>query len=218
MFRDDVGVEADAAIGGLFPVDALDFGAQTGEFVLERFEGEHVVDHRGGLAADALAGNDQGDAGRVDQHQRGRDPTTDLADRQVIDLVAGQELGRFLRAQHEFGHVVGFELLMLQAADVVVTVEAVHLAAEVTQAEFAVAGRPLFDEVGDDVAQFGVFIVQALEGDEPAQQRAGLAALDARGEQEEDAVKVVLLRHDAVLAQVFGEQDGRERRAPDTGR
>ncbi len=45
--------------------------------------------------------------------------------------------------------------------------------------------------------------MQALEGDEAGDERTRLAGLDAGGEEEEQRVEVVLLRHDAVLAQIL---------------
>ena len=49
-----------------------------------------------------------------------------------------------------------------------------------------------------------------LKATSAADQRTGLARLDAGREQEEQRVEVVLLRHDAVLAQILGDHRGRD--------
>ena len=45
--------------------------------------------------------------------------------------------------------------------------------------------------------------MQPLEGDQRADQRARLAGLDARRQEKQQRVEIVLLRHDAVLAQIL---------------
>ena len=88
-----------------------------------------------------------------------------------------------------------------------------HLAAEIAQAQPGVAGRPLADEFGDRVFQPCIIVMQALEGDERAQQGAGLARLDAGRQQEQERIQIVFLRDDAVFAQILRD-DGRRNAVP----
>ena len=76
-----------------------------------------------------------------------------------------------------------------------------HVGAEVAQPAAAIALRPAADEFRDDVVEQHIVVVMALEGDQRRDQRARLARFDAGGEQKQQRVEVVLLRHDAVLAQ-----------------
>ena len=100
------------------------------------------------------------------------------------------------------------ELRLLQAADVVLAEEGVHLRAEVPQTLAAVTRRPLGDELGHRVVQERVVVVQPLEGDQRRDQSSGLARFNARGQQEEQRIEVVLLGDHAVLAQVLRHHRG----------
>ena len=108
--------------------------------------------------------------------------------------------------------MLGRELRALQRADGAVAEEGVHLGAEVAQPQAGIARRAAgATNSGITSSSAGIVVVQPLEGDQRAQQRAGLARFDAGRQQEQQRIEVVLLRHDPVLAQILG--DHRRRNA-----
>ena len=73
----------------------------------------------------------------------------------------------------------------LENADAGVAEEAVHIGAEIAQPHAGITSRPALAEFGDHLFQERVVVVQFLEGDQPADQGAGLAGFDAGREQEQ---------------------------------
>ena len=106
--------------------------------------------------------------------------------------------------------MLGHELPRLERADIGGAEEAVHLAAEIAQPHPGIARLPPLIEFRDRVGEQRIVVVQPLEGDEAGDQRAGLARLDARREQEEQGVEVVLFGDDAVFAQILRDDRGRD--------
>ena len=106
-------MEADGAVGLFLAVDALDLRAEAGELVFGGLEGEEVVDHRLGFAADAFARDHHGDSRGVDEHEGRGDAALDAVDRQEVDLVADEEAAGVVRGHGKVREVVGLELLTL---------------------------------------------------------------------------------------------------------
>ena len=90
-------MEADRAVGGGFPVNALNFAIEAGEPVGGFLEHDQVIEHRPGTVVIAFARHDNADAWRIDQRQRGGDAVFNLVDRQIIDFVTDKALGGRLR-------------------------------------------------------------------------------------------------------------------------
>ena len=124
-----------------------------------------------------------------------------LVDRQVVDLVAGELPHRLVRRMTMSGQMLGRELRPLQGADVGFAVELVHLGAEVAQPPAAIARGAAADEFRNGLVEQRIVVIAPLERDQRGEQRPGLARFDAGRQQEEQRVEIVLLRHDAVLAQ-----------------
>src|SRR5688572_30339442 len=101
-----VRVELDAAVH-LLLVDALHFVVEAREAVERFLEGAEVVEHRLGLRVPALARNDDADAGRIDQRERGGDAIRDFAERHVVQLVRDQLLISVLRCECELREAAG---------------------------------------------------------------------------------------------------------------
>ena len=75
-------------------------------------------------------------------------------------------------------------MLSLQRADVGRAKESMHLSAKIAQPHTGIARRPSPAEIRNGLFQRRIFIVQFLEGEEAADQRAGLAGFDAGRQQE----------------------------------
>ena len=86
-----------------------------------------------------------------------------------------------------------------------------HVGAKIAQAHAAIARRTPRDEFRHDVVEQRIVVVQALEGDKRADERPRLAGFDARRQQEQQRIEIVLFRHDAIFAQIL--RDDRRRNA-----
>ena len=99
----------------------------------------------------------------------------------------------------------GRKLRALQGADTAGAIEGVHLVAQIAQADARVSLRPSANEFRDHILKRQIVVIPPLEGHERAEQRPGLTGLNPRGEQEQERVQIVLLRHDAVFAQILSD-------------
>ena len=86
-----------------------------------------------------------------------------------------------------------------------VAIEVVHLVADLPQRVAGVALAVRGAERRQHLAERRVAIPEILELDQLGDERVELALVLGRRHQEEDAVEIALLRHDALLAEVVGD-------------
>ena len=125
-----------------------------------------------------------------------------LVERHVVDFVRDQRLVGVLRRHRELRKAARAEAQLLQLLDVRLAIEVVHLVADLAQRVAGVALRVLRVERRQCFAERRVAIPQVLELDELRDQRVELAFVLGRRHEEQDAVEIALLRHDALLAQI----------------
>ena len=129
----------------------------------------------------------------------------DLVERHVVDLVRDQRLVGLLGRHRELGEARGAEAEPLQLLDVRLAIEVVHLVADLPERVAGVALAVRRAHRRQHLGERRVAVPEVLELDQLRDQRVELAFVLGRRHQEEDAVEVALLRHDALLAQIVGD-------------
>ena len=80
IFLYDVGMKTDLSIGCCLAKNSLNFAIKAWKFIGGALEHGQIVEHRFRTFIIAFAGNDDADAGRINQSQRGGDAVPYLVD------------------------------------------------------------------------------------------------------------------------------------------